>query len=142
MQTLCLTIITLLLIGKAYSQQTASPDSAAVADLKGFLGRNVRPIASTVENNIQGTVVVSFKIDDNKNVTGVQVVKSLTREFEAEVLRVFQAYHQSILLPPAGYTAGVNLDIESRKTKIKPAPIDKSLYKNFLFEVTIITERR
>lgn len=136
MKALCLTVITLLTFIASHAQDTTKTDPA-VAGLEKFLLYNIRPVAIAVENNVQGVTVVSFKIDSNKSITDVHVVKSLSREFDAEVLRVFHEYHQSISLPPAEYTVGVWLLLEKRKSKTPMEPFDKSLYQNFLFEINI-----
>jgi TonB family protein len=137
MKTLSLTIIVLLFFVKAHSQETASTDSAIV-NLKTFFKRQAHPPAVAVENNVQGTVVISFKIDDDKNITDIHVEKSLSSECDKEALRVFYAYHQPISLPPAEYTVGVTFLMVNKKGLSVTPPFDKSPYKNFLFEVEII----
>jgi TonB family protein len=138
MKTLCLTIIVLLFFARVHAQETASADSAVIG-LKTYLAKNVRPPAIAMENHVQGTVIINFKIDDNKNITDFHVVKSLSRECDAEVLRIFQAYHKPISLPPAEYTSGITFLIESGKRKGKVGLFDKSLYQNFLFELNVIS---
>jgi len=137
MKTLYITIITLFLFTGAYAQETAKVDSASVVKLKTFLSGHILPVAVSVENNVQGVTIVGFKIDENKNITDVHVVKSLSPEFDAEVLREFQKYHQTILLPPSEYIAGVWLMIDNKKPKQPITPVDKSLYPNYLFDVTV-----
>lgn len=100
------------------------------------------PIASAVESNSQGMVVIGFKIDDDHSITEVQVIKSLTPAFDVEVLREFKSYHQPILLAPSKYTAGVGLLINHRDTKGTMPPVDKSVYQNYLFDVIITADRR
>lgn len=140
MKKLSLTIIALLLFAGVRAQETIKADSAIVG-LKTFLLMRTLPIASVVESNVQGTVVVSFKIDDNHSMTEVQVVESLSPAFDAEVLREFKSFHQPILLTPAKYTAGVGLLINHGNTKGSIPPVDKSLYQNYLFDVIITANR-
>jgi TonB family protein len=138
MKRLYLTIIALLFFAGAHAQETAKSDSL-VASLKIYLEKNLRPPAVAIENNVQGTVVIGFKIDDNKNITDIQVVKSLSRECDAEALRVFRGYRQPIPLSSAEYTAGITFLIENGKRKKKVIALDKSAYQNFLFEVNVIS---
>jgi len=91
-----------------------------------------------IENHIQGTVVVSFKVDDSKNITGVHVVKSLSRECDAEVLRVFNKYHQPLSLTQADYSAGVSFVIQNGKSGKKIMTVNQSPYQNFLFDINIV----
>ena len=66
MKKLLLTIIALLFFAGVQAQETIKTDSSVVS-LKKYLTNNIHPPAVAVENHIQGTVVVSFKVDDNKN---------------------------------------------------------------------------
>ncbi|MGN6177785.1 MAG: energy transducer TonB [Mucilaginibacter sp.] len=132
------TIIALLLFTGAYAQENIKIDTAAAIQLKAFLQRRVLPIAVAVENNMQGTTVVSFKIDSGQNITDVHVLRSLCPEFDAEVLREFKMYNKTIPLTPAVYTAGVGLVIENKKPSKKYQPLDISLYQNYLFGVNVI----
>jgi len=142
MKALCSTIIALFLFTGVYAQEAAKDDSVGVAKLEIFLGNNVRPMAVAVENNVQGTVVVGFKIDSNRNIEGVWIIKSLVREQDLEVLRVFRMYHQPLALPPGEYSAGVGLLVNHPKSKGAVPPVDKSLYKNYLFDYIITADRR
>ena len=130
MKTLGLTIIALLFFANAYSQETANSDSAIV-NLKTFFERQAHPPAVAVENNVQGTVVISFKVGDNKNITDIQIVKSLSPECDKEAFRVLHAYHQPISLPPAEYTAGVTFLMLNKKGVSDAAPFDKSPIRIF-----------
>ena len=141
MKTLYVTIFALFLFDGAYAQETIKADSATVG-LKAFLLMRTLPIASAVESNSQGMVVIGFKIDDDHSITEVQVIKSLTPAFDAEVLREFKSYHQPILLAPSKYTAGVGLLINHGDTKGTMPPVDKSVYQNYLFDVIITADRR
>jgi Gram-negative bacterial TonB protein C-terminal len=136
MKTTCLTIITLLFLAKAYAQETVKMDST-VAALQTYLLKRTLPPAVMVENHVQGTVVVGFKIDDNKNITDLYIVKSFARECDASVLRTMSSYAQTLSLPTADYTAGIHFLIEDSQHKIKTVPFDKSIYQNYLFDVDI-----
>jgi len=137
MKTLHLTIITLLFFAGAYAQEATKADSSVVS-LKNYLSKNVHPPAVAMENHVQGTVVVSFKVDDNKNVSDVRVVKSLRRECDAEVLHAFKAYHKALSLSPAEYTAGVSFVIQDGKSERKIMTINQGPYQNFLFDLNVI----
>jgi TonB family protein len=137
MKTLHLTIIALLFFAGANAQEIAKTDSAVVS-LKNYLSKNVHPPAVAMENHVEGTVVVSFKVDDNKNIAEVRVVKSLSKECDAEVLRVFKGYHRALSLSPAEYTAGVSFVIQNGKSGRKILTINQSPYQNFLFDINVI----
>ena len=137
MKKLHLTIIVLLFFIGARAQEATKGDSSII-NLKNYLSKNVRPPAAALENHVQGTVVVSFKVD-NKNITEVKVVKSLSRECDAEVLRVFREYHQALSLSPAEYSAGVSFVIENRKSGRKIMTVNQGPYQNFLFDINIVS---
>jgi len=140
MKTIFITVIALFLFNASYAQDTTKTDSA-VADFKTYLTKKVLPVAIAVEKNEQGTVVVSFKIDDNKNITHVQVVRSCSREFDAEVLRKINAYNKPISLPPAKYTIGVALVIYYANSKTSIHPVNRSYYQNYLFDSVVTVYR-
>ena len=136
MKTLSLAIIGFLFFSKAYCQEATSVDSAAVK-LKFFFERNAYPPAVAVEDHVQGTVVIRFKVNEHKKIVDVQVVKSLNPAVDEEAVRVFNGYRQSILLPPAEYSAAVSFLMVNKSGISNAAPFDKSPYKNFLFEASI-----
>ena len=136
MKPLFLTIIALLFFVKAQSQEAAKTDSTVVA-LKTYLERKTRPSAPAVEDRIQGTVVIGFKIDDNKNIADLHIVKSFTKDCDGVVLDVMGRYRQPLSLPAAEYTLGVHFLIEGGRRKITTVPFDKSIYQNYLFDVDI-----
>jgi len=137
MKTLHLTIIALLFFAGAHAQETTKADTSVVT-LKNYLSKHVRLPAVAVENHVQGTVVVSFKVDDNKNITEAHIVKSLSKECDAEVLRVFKEYHQALSLSPAEYTAGVSFVIQNGRSGPRIMTINQSPYQNFLFDINVI----
>jgi len=136
MKTLSLAIIALLFFAKAYSQEPISADSTAVK-LRNFFERNTHPPAVAVEDHVQGTVVIGFKVNEDRSITDIQVLKSLNPACDKEALRVFHDYRQPISLAPAEYTAGVSFLRLNKKGISDAAPFDKSPYKNFLFEASI-----
>jgi len=138
MKKLHLTIIALLFFAGVRAQETTKADSAVVS-LKKYLTNNVRPPVVAIENHVQGTVVVSFKVDDNKNITDVHVVKSLSKECDAEVLRVFNKYNLPLSLSPAEYSAGVSFVIQNRNSGRKIMTINQSPYQNFLFDINVVS---
>jgi len=138
MKKLHLTIIALIFFAGVRAQEATKADSSVVT-LKNYLSKHVRLPAVAVENHVQGTVVVSFKVDDNKNITEAHIVKSLSKECDAEVLRVFKDYHQVLALSPAEYTAGVSFVIQNGKSGRKIMTINQSPYQNFLFDINIIS---
>ena len=137
MKTLHLTIIALLFFAGVHAQETTKADSSIIT-LKNYLSKNVHPPAVALENHVQGTVVVSFKVDDSKTITEAHVVKSLSKECDAEVLRVFKGYHQALSLSPADYTAGVSFVIQNGKRERKIMTINQGPYQNFLFDINVI----
>jgi TonB family protein len=138
MKTLHLTIIALLFFSGAHAQEATKADSSVVS-LKNYLSKNVHPPAVAMENHVQGTVVVSFKVDDSKTITEVHVIKSLSKECDAEVLRVFKGYHQALSLSPAEYTAGISFVIQNGKSGRKIMTINQSPYQNFLFDINVVS---
>ncbi len=136
MKVTCLTIMTLLFLAKTYAQETVKMDST-VGVLQNYLLKNTLPPAVMVENHVQGTVVIGFKIDGNKNITDLHIVKSFTKDCDVSVLRAMSRYAQTLSLPSADYTAGIHFSIEDSKHKIKTVPFDKSIYQNYLFDVDI-----
>lgn len=62
--------------------------------LTSFLHNNVKypPIAQ--ENGIQGTVLLTFVVDEKGNVTNIQVVRSITDALDKEALRVMNMMPQ------------------------------------------------
>ena len=138
MKKLHLTIIALLFFAGVRAQEATKADSSVIS-LKNYLSKNVHPPAVAMENHVQGTVVVSFKVDDSKTITEVHVIKSLSKECDAEVLRVFKGYHQAMSLSAAEYTAGISFVIENGKSGRKIMTINQSPYQNFLFDINIIS---
>jgi len=137
MKTLHLTIIALLFFAGVRAQETTKADSSVIS-LKKYLTNNVHLPTAAIENHVQGTVVVSFKVDDNKNITEAHVVKSLSKECDTEVLRVFKEYHKALSLSPAEYTAGVSFLIQNRNDERKIMTVNQSPYQNFLFDINVI----
>ena len=138
MKTLHLTIVALLFFAGAHAQEATKTDSSVVT-FKNYLSKHVHPPAVAMENHVQGTVVVSFKVDDSKTITEVHVIKSLSKECDAEVLRVFKGYHQALALSPAEYTAGVSFVIQNEKSGRQIMTINQSPYQNFLFDINVVS---
>jgi hypothetical protein len=137
MKTGYLTIIALLSFVKGYSQQIAKADSSVLA-LKTYLQRRTLPSAEMREQNIQGLVIMGFKIDSNKKMTDLHFLKSSTEQYNSNVTNVLTSYTKEVLLPPAEYSIAFEFLLLFGKTKKVTIPFDKSLYPNFLFEVDII----
>jgi hypothetical protein len=91
------------------------------------------------EQNIQGVLILGFKVDSNRKISDTHFLKPLTLEYDSEAIRVLRSYSKDISLPPADYSIAVEFLILHGK-KPKPIPFDKSIYPNFLFEVDIIHE--
>jgi TonB family protein len=138
MKALYLTIITLLFFVKAHSQDVVKADPTVEA-LRIHLAKNIHPSAIALENGVQGRVIITFKIDDNKKISDINIAESLTKECDAEVLRVIKGYTKAVLLPNGVYTIGVQFLIKNRKKSGGDIPLDKSLYQNFLFDISVIT---
>jgi TonB family protein len=138
MKKLLLIIIALFFFAGARAQVTTKTDSAVVS-LKSYLTSNVRPPVVVIEDHVEGTVVVSFKVDDNKNIMDVRVVKSLNRECDAEVLRAFKGYHNALSLSPAEYTAGISFVIQDGKSGRKIMTVNQGPYQNFLFHLNVVS---
>ena len=137
MKKLLLTIIALLFFVGARAQVMTKTDSVVV-NLKKYLTSHVLPPAVVIEDHIEGTVVVSFKVDESKTITDLRVVKSLNKQCDAEVLRAFRSYHEALSLSPAGYTAGVSFVIQDGKSERKTVTLNQSIYENFLFDLNVV----
>jgi protein TonB len=56
-----------------------------------YLEKNLRYPSAAKENNIQGKVFVTFVVEKDGSLTGIKVKKSLSRETDAEAIRLIQA---------------------------------------------------
>ena len=63
-------------------------------ELKKFLALNLRYPTDAISNNIEGEVVVSFKIDANGNVTDIVPLKSLGHGCDEEAVKVVKKMPQ------------------------------------------------
>ena len=142
MRSIYLTVIALLFFVSVYSQEAKKADStkanSSVLALKKYLDMRTLPSAVMREQDIQGLVIVGFKIDSNKKITDIQFLKSSTKEYNGRVTRVLTEYTKDVLLPPDEYSIAFEFLLLHGKPEIKTIPFDKSIYQNFLFEVDVI----
>ena len=135
MKTLFLAIFAFIFFTQAKAQEMTKVDST-IAILTNYLQKNTYYPAMSKENGVQGTVVISFKVD-NLNITDLHIVKSLDPYCNGAVLKVFRRINQ-IVLPSAEYTVGFTFVMQGEDEEPKIKRIDTSPYKNFLFDVDII----
>ena len=136
MKAIYLLIMTVLFSVKMYAQAATKADSSILA-LKAYCERQTRPSALMREENVQGVLILGFKVDSNKKISDIHFLKPLTIQYDSEAIRVLRSYTKDMSLPPADYSIAVEFLITDGR-KPKPIPFDKSLYPNFLFEADII----
>ena len=86
-------------------------------------------------------MVVNFKIDSNQKITVISFIRHLTGECDSAVVHAIRQYPYKLALPSAEYTIGFQfLLLDGGKPDSDIKPFDKSLYKNFLFEMNVTSE--
>lgn len=140
MKVLYLTIAVLLFCTKGYSQSTVPKSDSTVNAFKSYLVKNTRYPAVARENDVEGDMAICFKLDKDKRISEIKIVKGLSPECDSGTLRLIRKFPGILQLPSKEYTVGLHYII--RKEDGKPdtliALFDKKLYKRFLFEADII----
>jgi len=140
MKGLYLIIAILLFCMTGYSQFAVSKKDSTINAFKDYLLKKTRYPAVARENDMEGDMVVCFKLGKDKKISEVKIVKGLSPECDSGTLRLIRKFPGTLQLPSKEYTIGLHYII--RKEDGKPdtliAPFDKKLYKRFLFEADII----
>lgn len=141
MKIVYLIIITLSFSIKTYSQQVPIKTNPTVDSLKSYLSKNIKYPAIEVKNYTQGSMIISFQLNENKRISDVHFVRHLTSECDSEVLKVIKNYSHVLSLPSDKYTISfLFLLLDDGKPDSEITPFNGDLYKNFLFELKIEEE--
>ena len=113
----------LLFQSKVYCQSTDS--------IKNYLTKHIRYRAMEKENDITGQVIVKFTINKNHKLVNIQLVKSLDKDCDEEVLTKLQDYNgQNIGIKPRSYTVAVNFISIRTNSKGTKDTLNKLALKN------------
>jgi TonB family protein len=140
MKNLCL-IIAILLIGVSVNAQSSiSKKDSTVNAFKIYLIRKTNYPAVARENDLQGDVAVCFKVDKNKRISEIKIVKALSAECDSAVLLSIRKFPGTLELHSKKYTVGLHFRIQKTDGfPIAPiSPFNKKLFKRFLFDVNMI----
>jgi TonB family protein len=138
MKTLTFIVAAFLFSTACQAQNLAVPDST-VQNFKKYLIKNIRYPAVARENNIQGTLVLTVKINADKKIEDIEFLRHLSVELDSEVIKKVRYYSKTIALPEEKYTIGFKFfiqDDDNGADKIKP--IDSNKYSNYLFDIDIV----
>ena len=139
MKSLVIIIAVLLFSVTGYSQSKMTKRDSTVAAFKYYVTRYTRYPAVARENDVEGNLVIEFKVEDDK-ISEVKIVKGLSPECDSGTLRLIRKYTGILQLRSKIYTIG--LHYRMHKDDGKPdaliEPFNQKLYKRFLFETNII----
>src|ERR1700754_3566396 len=136
MKTLTFIIAAFLFSTKCYAQSLNGADST-VQNFKKYLIKNIRYPAIARENNVQGTLVLTVKLNADKKIENIEFLRHLSVELDSEVIKKVRYYNKTIALPEAKYTIGFNFFIQDVDGDDKIKPIDSNKYINYLFDIDI-----
>jgi predicted RND superfamily exporter protein len=139
MKNLYLIIAVLLFCVSGYAQSSISIKDSTIDAFKSYLHKNTRYPAVARENNVQGTAVITIKINAGQKIDSITFARHLTVEIDSEIIQKVRSYNGIINLPKGRYTFGYEFimqDGDDEEIKIKP--INASRYNNYLFDVDII----
>ena len=137
MKTLTFIIAAFLFSITCHAQSVSSADST-VQNFKKYLSKNIRYLAVARENDVKGTVVLTIKINADKKVGDIEILKHLTVEMDSEIIKKIRNYNKLIALPEAKYTIGLKFFMKRDSGYDKIKPIDTSSYNNYLFDIDFI----
>ena|ERR1700749_3503625 len=137
MKKLTFIIASLLFSTACYAQSLNGADST-VQNLKKYLIKNIRYPAVARENNVQGTLVLTVKINADKKIENIEFLRHLSIELDSEVVKKVRYYNKTIALPEAKYTIGFKFFIQDDDGDNKIKPIDGKKYSNYLFDIDIV----
>lgn len=136
-------IIILLAVTSSSFAQDNSIYKGGLSELFKYVGENIQLTSEDRTANIDGVVVVKFKIDGS-SIDSVTVINNITNSIDKEVIRVMKSTNgswvggvTSFYLLEIKYTIGYQgkLDVERLKKKLEKAIIkdnaeDIELYRN------------
>jgi hypothetical protein len=138
MKTLTFIIAVFLFSTACHAQNLADTDST-VQNFKKYLIKNIRYPAISRENNVQGTLVLTVKINADKKIENIEFLRHLAVELDSEVIKKVRYYNKTIALPEAKYTIGFKFFIQDDDNGVdKIKPIDSTKYSNYLFDIDIV----
>jgi len=140
MKGLYLIIAVLFFCIKGYSQSAISKRDSTVNAFKYYLLKKTRYPAVARENDVEGDMVICFKLGKDKKISEVKIVKALSPECDSGTLRLIRKFPGTLQLPSKEYTVGLHYRIHNGdEPHYAPiVPFDQKLYKRFLFEADII----
>jgi len=140
MKSLYLIIAILLFCMTGYSQSSASKKDSTINAFKDYLLKKTRYPAVARENDVEGDVAICFKLNKDKRISEVKIVKGLSAECDSAVLLSIRKFPGTLQLPSKKYTIGLHYRMQKGDGKPDTliAPFNQRLYKRFLFEADII----
>jgi hypothetical protein len=138
MKELNIILAILLFSTVGYSQSAITKSDSTIEAFKYYLIRNTRYPAVAAENDVQGDMVIGFKLGKDEKISEVKIVKSLSKECDSAALLSIRKYPGMLLLPSKVYTIGLHyFIIEGETIHTAPVPFNSKLYKHFLLETNI-----
>ena len=138
MKALYLAISVLLFCTKGYSQSAIVKGDSTVDAFKYYLIRHTRYPIIALENDVQGDMMIEFKLGNDEKISDARIVKSLSRECDSMALLSIRKYAGILQLPSKEYAIGLHyFVIQGETIHSDPVPFNPNLYKNFLFETNI-----
>jgi hypothetical protein len=134
-------VIGLLLQITAYSQSKTIQTDSSLKDLKKYLKKHVKFPSIELKDYTQGTMILNFEIKNDQKIGKIYFSRHLTNACDSIVIKVLRNFSKKVSLTPDQYSIGLRfLILEDGKPDSGIIPIDKSNYKNFLFELDITGE--
>src|ERR1700749_3650670 len=131
MKFIPITLVSLLFCLSVKAQSSAIADSI-VKSLKIYLSKNIRYPAVAAENEIQGQLIVSFRLNNESRIDEVQVIKPLFAACDSAVIQALRKYPEKMGIVPDTYTFGVQFILEQQgRPAAKVIPFDKSRSDSF-----------
>ena len=93
--------------------------NCSIEALKEYISQNLNYPASSIQENKEGTVVVSFEIDQNGKIDDIKILKQVSLDIDNEVLRVISN------MPDWNWDS--KIEFERRKNVYRVLPINFSL---------------
>jgi hypothetical protein len=125
----------------AYSQNRSIQIDSTVIKLKSYFKKNIKFPPVALKDYVQGTMILCFKVNRDQKIGEIRFVRHLTGECDSTVAKVLKNYSQTLSLLSNEYTIGLRfLILENGKPDSEVTPLDKRLYKNFLFEINVTAE--
>ena len=136
----CFSFLILVLLALCFNERTYSQvaDSVRAPELKKFLEKNIRYPPAAQESGTAGKVSVSFKINQDRSITDIVIIKSVPYGCDDEVLRVLKKFKGTLDLKPDEYTFSIVFDSDESEGYNAYAWKDRKYLKNFLFGTFVL----